>query len=59
MMAGKDGVGQIIKAGVAVVTLIALTIRFRIIKAALDHLFGLTRGALDTIWPAKLADGLI
>ncbi len=48
-MARKDGVGEIIKAFVAVVTLIALTGRFRVIKTALDHLLGLTRGAFDTI----------
>jgi len=36
MMAGKDGVGQIIKALITVVTLIALTSRFCVIKATLD-----------------------
>jgi hypothetical protein len=40
-------------------TLIALTGRFRIIKATLDDLYGLTRGSLDAVWPAQLADGLI
>src|SRR2546430_8896821 len=59
MMSGKDGVGQIIKAGVTVVTLIALTGRFRIIKATLDDLFGFTRWTRDAVWPAQLADGLI
>src|SRR4029077_4036321 len=59
MMSGKDGVGQIIKACVTVVTLIALTGRLRVIKAALDDLVGLTRWAGDTIWPAQLTDGLI
>src|SRR5262249_28825760 len=58
-MSGKDGVGQIIKAFVTVVTLIALTGRLRVIKAALDDLVGLTRWAGDTIWPAQLTDGLI
>ena len=42
-----------------VVTLIALTGRLRVIKAALDDLVGLTRWAGDTIWPAQLTDGLI
>ena len=46
-MSGKDGVGQIIKACVTVVTLIALTGGFRVIKAALDDLFGLAG------WAAK------
>jgi hypothetical protein len=59
MMAGKDGVGKIIKAGVTVFAFIALTVRFRIIEAALDNLFGLTRGAVNTIWPAQVADDLI
>jgi len=58
MMARKNGVGQIIKAFVAVVTLVALTCRFRIIKAALDDLCGLTRWTLDAVWPAQLADSL-
>src|SRR5262249_9982294 len=59
MMARKNGVGQIIEAGIAVVALIALTCRFRIIKAALDDLGGLTRWTCHAVWPAQLADGLI
>jgi len=55
----KDGVGQIIKAFVTVVALIALTGGFRVIKATLDDMLRLTRGALDAIGPAQLADGLI
>ena len=55
MMARKNGVGQIIKACVAVGTLIALTCWFRVIKAALDDLCGLTRGALDAVWLSQLA----
>src|SRR6266851_6818011 len=49
----------IIKVCVAVSTLIALTGGFRVIKAALDDLLGLTRGARDAVGPAQLADGLI
>ena len=59
MMAGKNGVGQIIKAGVTGVTLIALTGRFRVIKTALDDLFGFTRGTCYAVWPAQFADSLI
>src|SRR5262249_19881179 len=59
MMARKNGVGQIIKAGIAVVALIALTCRFRVINAALDDLGGLTRWTCNAVWPAQLADGLI
>ena len=58
-MARKNGVGQIIEAGLAVVARIALTCRFRVIKAALDDLGGLTRWTRNAVWPAQLADGLI
>ena len=58
-MSRKDGVGQIIKARVTAVTLVALTGGFRVIKAALDDVCGLTRGAGDTIWPASFAYRLI
>ena len=58
-MSCKNGVSQIIKACVTVGTRIALTCRFRVIKAALDDLCGLTRWARDAIWPAQLADDLI
>src|SRR5215471_1789050 len=44
MMSRKDSVGHIIKALVTVVTLIALTGGFRVIKATLDDLFRRTRG---------------
>src|SRR5215471_11064639 len=59
MMARKNGVGQIIEAGLAVVALIALTSRFRVIKAALHDLGGLTRWTRHAVWPAQLADNLI
>src|SRR5712691_7352573 len=59
MMSGKDGIGQIIKACMTVVTLVALPGRFRVITAALDDLFGLARGAFDAVWPAQFTDGLI
>ena len=58
-MSSKNGVGQIIKAFVTVVTLIALTSRFCVIKATLADMFRLTRGALNAIGPAQLANGLI
>ena len=43
-MSGKDRVGQIIKACVTVVTLIALTGGFRVIKATLDDLLDSQEG---------------
>jgi len=52
MMSGKNRIGQIIKACVTVGTRIALTGGFRVIKATLDDLCGLTRGAHDAVWPA-------
>ena len=58
-MSGKDGVSQIIKACVTVMTLIALTGRFRVITATLDDVCGLTRGTLDAIGPAQLTHSLI
>src|SRR5262244_431140 len=58
-MARKDGVGQIIKTLVTVVTLIALTGGFRVIPATLDDMVRLTRGARNAVGPAQLADGLI
>src|SRR5262249_21119714 len=42
-----------------VVTLITLTGGFRVIKATLDDLSRLTRGARNAVGPAQLADGLI
>src|SRR5262249_49834744 len=59
MMSSKDGVGQVIKACVTVATLIALPCWFRVIKAALDDLLGLTRWTRDAIWPTRLTDRLI
>src|SRR2546428_7248466 len=59
MMSRKDGVGQVIKAFVAVVALIALTGRFRVITATLDGVFGLTRGTHDAAGPAQCTNRLI
>jgi hypothetical protein len=59
MMAGKNGVRQIIKALVTVVTRVALTSSFRVIKATLDDLCGRTRGACDALWSAQFAYRLI
>ncbi len=59
MVSRKNGVGQIIKACVAVGTLLALACRFGVSKAALDNLCGLTSWARDAVWPAQIADSLI
>jgi len=59
MMACKNGVRQIIKAPMTGMTLITLTGRFRLIKAALDDLGGLTSWTCDAVWPAQLTGGLI
>jgi len=57
-MSRTNSVGQIIKAFVAVGTLIALACRFGVIKAALDNLCGLTSWTRDAVWPTQIADGL-
>src|SRR5439155_17425185 len=59
VMSGKDGVGQIIKTCVAVVTLIALTGWFRVLKATLDDVLRRTRRTHDAIGPAQLTNSLI
>jgi hypothetical protein len=59
MVSSKDRVGQVIKAFVTVVTLIALTGGFGVIKAAFDDVYGLTKGTLDTIGLAQLTNRLI
>src|SRR5262245_64709295 len=59
MMSRKNGVCQIIKAPVTVITLITLTGGFCIIKAALDDLCGITRWTRDATWPVWLANSLI
>jgi hypothetical protein len=59
MMAGNNGVRQIIHTCVTVATLLALTCGFRVIKAALDDLCGLARWARNAVWPSQLAYGLI
>ena len=59
MMSCKNGVGQIIKAGIAVVALIVLACRVRVVEATLDDLGGLTLWTRHAVWPAQLADGLI
>jgi hypothetical protein len=59
MLARKNSGGQIIKPFVTGGTLIALTCGFRVITAALDDLGGLTRWALDAVWPAQLAHRLL
>src|SRR5262249_42382039 len=59
MMSSKDGVGQIIKTFVTVVTFIALASWFRVIKATLHNLFRLTRGTHNAVGPAQLTNRLI
>src|SRR5919201_166425 len=59
MMSSKNSVGQIIKTCVTVVTFIALTSWFRVIKATLNNLFRLTRGTHNAVGPAQLTNRLI
>ena len=59
MISSKNGVRQVIKAPVAVMTLIALTGGFGIIKAALNDLLRLARWARNTVRPPQPSNGLI
>jgi hypothetical protein len=59
MVTGKNRVGYIIKACIAVLTRRALTGGLRIITTALDDLCGCTSGARDALWPASYVDGLL
>jgi hypothetical protein len=58
-MSRKDGVGQILKTCVTVVTCLALTRWFRVITATLHNLLRLTRGTHNAIGPAQLTNRLI
>ena len=59
MRSRKNSVGQISKTFVTGGTLRALTCGFRVITAALDDLGGLTRWALDAVWPSQFTHRLI
>jgi hypothetical protein len=59
MMSSKHGVRPIIKALVTVMTRVALTGGSHVIKAALNDVYGRTRGAGDPVWPASCAYRLI
>ena len=64
-MPSKDRVSQVIKASlifkafITIMTLIALTGRFGVIKAMLDDMLRLTRGTPDAIGLSQLTNGLI
>jgi hypothetical protein len=58
-MSRKNRVCEVSNSCMTVVILLALTGRLCGIKATLDDVCGLTRGARDAVWPAQLADGLI
>jgi hypothetical protein len=51
MMAGKDRVGQIVKASLAGLAQVALTLGLGIIASLLGNLKTITMGTKDTIWP--------
>jgi len=59
MMPSKDRVSQVIKAFITIMTRIALTGRFGVIKATLDDMLRLTRGTPDAIGPSQLTNALI
>jgi hypothetical protein len=59
MLSSNDGVGQIIKTFVTVVTCRALTSWFRVIKATRKNLLRLTRGTHNAVGPAQRTNRLI
>ena len=58
-MSRNHRVRQVINARVTVHTLLTLTSGFRVSKAALDNLLGLTSRELDPVRPGQRADGLL
>ena len=58
MMAGKDRVGQIVKASLAGLAHVALTLGLSIVAPLLSKLKTITPWTTDTVWPAQGANGL-
>jgi hypothetical protein len=54
MVSGKDGVGQIIEASLAIFALMALPIRLFLMVTPPDNIFRITKWALYPIGPAQL-----
>jgi hypothetical protein len=52
MMAGKDRVRQIIKASLAGLAQVALTLGLGVIASLLGNIKTITMGTKDTVWPA-------
>ena len=57
MMPGKDGVRHIVKAALADLAHVALTLGLRVIAPLLRNLTTITPWTTDTIWPTEGADG--
>jgi hypothetical protein len=58
MMASKDRVGQIVKASLAGLAQVALTLGLGIVTPLLGNLKTITPWTMDTVWPAEGADSL-
>ena len=58
MMASKDRIRQIVKAPLAGLAQVALTLGLRVIASLLGNIKTITMGAKDTVWPAEGADSL-
>ncbi len=58
MMTGKDRVRQIVKASLAGLTQVALTLGLGVVASLFSHRKALTTWTTDTVWPAEGADGL-
>src|ERR671926_1303152 len=53
-MAGQDGAGQVVEAGVTPLAAVALAVLLRVIAPVADHGRAAARGAADTLGPALL-----
>jgi hypothetical protein len=58
MMASKDRIRQSVKASLAGLAQVALTLGLRVIASLLGNIKTITMGARDPVWPAEGADRL-
>lgn len=58
-MPGEDSVAQVVKAGLANLTLLALTVRLSFIEPTFDNMPAATFWASYSFWSAQLAHSLV
>src|SRR3954447_4051551 len=54
VVAGQDGAGQVVEAGVTLLAAVALAVPLRVIAPVADHLGAAAPGAADAVGPALL-----